>query len=84
MNGRGVTLYTRPLGLDGPWQDERCGTYAGWNAHNQCGEEPCVPCKSAHAAYARQRRIRTGQTRHMVSVTEAHRQEALRLCVSSV
>lgn len=32
-----------------------CGTDSGYNAHLRRGEDPCVPCKKAHAAKARAR-----------------------------
>ena len=55
-----------------PWADDRCGTYAGWNAHQQSGEEPCPPCRRAHADYMREWRLRTGRVKTVrVSLTAA-------------
>ena len=64
-NGSPVALYQRPLGLAEPWHDDRCGSYAGYNAHNLLGEAPCDPCKHARADYMREYRLRTGRTRGM-------------------
>lgn len=33
---------------------DRCGTQTGYSNHANRGEEPCQPCKKAHAAYMRQ------------------------------
>jgi hypothetical protein len=35
---------------------EKCGTYAGYNAHKYYGERPCDECNEAGNAYQRQRR----------------------------
>jgi hypothetical protein len=43
---------------DGPSNDSRCGTYAGWNAHKRGGTQPCVVCRAAAASYQRDRRRR--------------------------
>lgn len=37
---------------------DRCGTYAGWNAHVHAGETPCQACRAAAAAYQREYRQR--------------------------
>lgn len=37
---------------------EKCGTYAGWNAHQYAGENPCVPCREAARLYVREWRAR--------------------------
>jgi hypothetical protein len=65
LNSQPVSLYTYRGSEpdDGQWADDRCGTYAGWNAHKYLGEEPCPPCKRAHADYMREWRLRTGRTR---------------------
>lgn len=34
-------------------EDERHGTYAGWQAHLKDHEDPCAPCLDANAAYKR-------------------------------
>jgi len=65
-NSRPVALYVyrgaeRDSGV--PWQDERCGTYAGWNAHRYVGEQACDRCKRAHADYMRDYRLRKGITK---------------------
>lgn len=33
---------------------DRCGTQTGYSGHSNRGEEPCQPCKKAHAAYMRE------------------------------
>lgn len=33
---------------------DRCGTQAGYSGHGNRGEEPCQPCRKAHAAYMRE------------------------------
>jgi hypothetical protein len=48
----------RGLGLDEPWDDDRCGTYAGYRAHHHLGERPCPPCMGAAAAYLKEWRHR--------------------------
>ena len=37
--------------------DDRCGTYAGWQAHRKRGEQTCGFCRSAKADYQRQYRL---------------------------
>lgn len=49
--------------VNAPWVDERCGTYAGWNAHKYLGEKPCPPCQAAQAQYVREWRLRTGRVK---------------------
>ena len=39
---------------------EKCGTYAGWNAHRRADEKPCDDCREAQRLYARERRARGG------------------------
>lgn len=34
----------------GPGDTGRCGTDAGATAHRRRGEQPCMPCRRAHAA----------------------------------
>ena len=36
--------------------DDRCGTYAGYQAHKWRGDNPCEPCRAANAAYHREHR----------------------------
>ena len=73
MNGQPAALYTyRGDKEAGPWQDDRCGTYAGWNAHRHCGEPPCDDCRRAQADYVRDWRLRTGRVKtRRVRLTEA-------------
>ena len=40
--------------------DDRCGTYAGWNAHKYRGEAVCAPCREAARVYAKSRRAKGG------------------------
>ena len=35
---------------------EKCGTYAGYQAHIRMSEEPCDRCREANADYNRERR----------------------------
>jgi hypothetical protein len=39
-----------------PTPDNRCGTYAGWNAHQKRGEWTCDACKQAARTYMAARR----------------------------
>lgn len=56
--------------------DVRHGTDRGYQAHHKAGEQPCDPCRAAHAADGRTRR-RT--PRPMVSALGTHRRvQALR------
>ena len=43
---------------------EKCGTPAGWNAHNYYGETQCAPCLRAKADYMQDWRLRTGRTKY--------------------
>lgn len=50
---------------------EKCGTTAGWNAHQRNGEAQCDPCKGAKAKYTTEWRRRTGRTKHkLVPLTQ--------------
>jgi hypothetical protein len=55
----------------------KCGTYAGWNQHQQRGSKPCGECNSAQARYIREWRIRNGHTKS-VNVPVDVMQEALK------
>lgn len=37
---------------------DKCGTYAGYNAHNRRGEEVCADCRRAATEYTAERRAR--------------------------
>lgn len=50
---------------------DKCGTTAGWNAHQRNGEAQCAPCKKAKAEYTTQWRRRTGRTKYyLVRINE--------------
>lgn len=40
--------------------DDKCGTYAGYQRHGKAGEKPCAACRRAATEYARERRKRAG------------------------
>lgn len=46
----------RTARYDGPADDKRCGTYAGYGRHYRAGTRPCRECAEAHNAYQRARR----------------------------
>jgi len=46
-----------------PTRRDKCGTYAGWNAHQAAGEYKCQPCNDANRDYRKAYRRRTGETR---------------------
>lgn len=41
---------------------DKCGTYAGYQAHYKRGEKACGPCMHAQAVYVGQWRARSGRT----------------------
>lgn len=41
-----------------PFDQSKCGTYAGYKQHQNCGVAPCQPCKDAAAAYQRELKAR--------------------------
>lgn len=45
----------RNVRYNGPSDDRRCGTYAGFGRHLRMGTPPCGPCRDAENAYKRQR-----------------------------
>ena len=44
--------------MNTPNMRDKCGTYAGWNAHQWRGEPICDACKVARKDYQRQYRLR--------------------------
>ncbi|UVF61043.1 hypothetical protein SEA_SAKAI_80 [Arthrobacter phage Sakai] len=45
-----------------PVKREKCGTVAGWNAHQRHEEYPCTECTEAKTIYTREWRHRSGRT----------------------
>lgn len=54
---------------------DRCGTYAGYQAHRYRGEPPCERCRRAQADYTAgwRGRNRDGYARHLASAAARQR-----------
>jgi hypothetical protein len=60
-----------------------CGTLAAYRRHNRHHEEPCGPCKRAHADSVRERIARNGRKPRKYAEEKARRFERQRLAASS-
>lgn len=56
---------------------DKCGTYAGWNAHRRASEKPCDACKEAQRLYIRAWRAKKGAAVIEEQIRNAARQRAL-------
>jgi hypothetical protein len=57
-----------------PSPNKPCGTVERYRQHMNRGEQPCQPCKDAHAAYKRETYIRKPPRPKAPNLSDVHRQ----------